>query len=85
MGTHSEESVYDGHADSKPPHKHSSHASKRRLAMRRSSKYNGQLPSDEPSAYRASFNSADIATSEEQGKARVEAEIERTMRQFRGS
>ncbi|KAK2060815.1 hypothetical protein LY76DRAFT_397677 [Colletotrichum caudatum] len=85
MGTHSEESVYNGRADPKPPHKYSSHESKKKLAKRRSSKHSGQPPSDEPSAYRAAFNGADIATSEEQGKARVEAEIERTMRQFHGN
>ncbi|KAK1955734.1 hypothetical protein LY78DRAFT_593474, partial [Colletotrichum sublineola] len=85
MGTHSEESVHHGHTGPNPPHQHSSHASKKKLAKRRTSKYNGQLPSEEPSAYRASFNNADIATSEEQGKARVKAEMDRILSPFHGN
>ncbi|WDK10393.1 hypothetical protein CGRA01v4_01672 [Colletotrichum graminicola] len=84
MGGCSEESVYKGHTGPNPPHKYSSHASEE-LAKSRSSKYSSELPSDEPSAYRASFNNADIATSEEQGKARVEAEMKRALRQFYGN
>ncbi|KAK1574251.1 uncharacterized protein LY79DRAFT_673067 [Colletotrichum navitas] len=85
MGAHSEESVYKGHTGPNPPHKYSSHESKKKIAKRRSSKYTSQLPSDEPSAYLASFNNADITTSEEQGKARVEAKTERLLHQFYGN
>ncbi|KAK2008434.1 hypothetical protein LZ32DRAFT_662096 [Colletotrichum eremochloae] len=85
MGKHSEESVQNGHTGPNPPHKHSSRASKTKLAKRRTSKYSGQLSSEESTAYRASFNNADVATSEEQGKARVKAEMDRILSPFHGN
>ncbi|KAK2002577.1 hypothetical protein LX36DRAFT_746144 [Colletotrichum falcatum] len=85
MDANSDESVCNGTTGPKPPHKHSSHASKRQLAQWRISGFSSQPSSQEPSAYRASFNNADIATSEEQGEARIGAELERIMTQLNGS
>lgn len=45
--------------------------------------YNGQDPSEEPSAYQASFQTAHVTGSER--RARVEAEMKRTMSKFNGN
>ncbi|WYZ42050.1 hypothetical protein EsH8_V_000945 [Colletotrichum jinshuiense] len=83
MGAHSQESAYNGHSASKSSHKHSTKESKKQLAKRRASMYNGQAPSEEPSAYLASFQTVHTTGSER--RARVEAEMKRTMSKFNGN
>ncbi|KAK1974394.1 hypothetical protein LZ30DRAFT_608118, partial [Colletotrichum cereale] len=63
-------------------HQYSSNKLKKKLAKRRTCKHNGQLLSEEPSVYQASFNSADVTVSKEQGEARVQAEMRRILSQF---
>ncbi|KZL69919.1 hypothetical protein CT0861_06924 [Colletotrichum tofieldiae] len=85
MGAHSEESAYNGHSSSKALHRHSTKEPKKQLAKRRTSMYNNQPPSEEPSAYQASSNSANVSRRKEQDRARLEAEMERLMSQFNGT
>ncbi|KAK0369711.1 hypothetical protein CLIM01_12926 [Colletotrichum limetticola] len=81
---HSGQSAYSGHSSPKGSHKHSSKESKKELAQRRTSMYQNQPASDEPTAYGAAFRSEDLAASEARHQARAAENIARIMSQYGG-
>ncbi|KAK1463021.1 hypothetical protein CCUS01_08426 [Colletotrichum cuscutae] len=86
---HSGQSAYSGYmirsrAMGVGSHKHSSKESKKELAQRRTSMYQNQPASDEPTAYGAEFRSEDVAASEARHQARAAENIARIMSQYGG-
>ncbi|KAK1622439.1 hypothetical protein BDP81DRAFT_400182 [Colletotrichum phormii] len=81
---HSGQSSYSGYSSSKGSHKHSSKESKKELAQRRTSMYQNQPASDEPSAYGAAFRNDDVAASQARHQARAAENISKTMNQYGG-
>ncbi|KXH57304.1 hypothetical protein CSAL01_04330 [Colletotrichum salicis] len=58
--------------------------SKKELAQRRTSMYQNQPASDEPSAYGAAFRNDNVAASEARHKARAAENISKIMNQYGG-
>ncbi|OHF00761.1 hypothetical protein CORC01_04078 [Colletotrichum orchidophilum] len=82
---HSGQSAYIGHSSSKASHKYSSKESRKETTQRRTSMYQNQPASDEPSAYGATFRSGDIAASKACHQARAADNISKIMGQFGGN